>query len=433
MSAAVVTDYAPEPSLAQSGTLYASSSAAIAPLSAVLTALALGLTQLIAIRGWADRHDLRGALMQWDSLWMTNIAEHGYLGFSIGDEPIRWQSVAFFPGYPTLVRIVASPMTIFGVHDATYIAAVIVSTASCVALAAGLAVLALQLWRRLPDSVRLPPPTTRAQVCVAVAVTVLAFGAPMSVIYWMPYSESLFTASAVWALVLVLRRQYLAAGLLVLVAGLTRLTASALVLTLCAVAVVELWQWARRRTEFPVAAVLAPIIGSAGIGGYLLWADATVADIGGYFAAQDRGWGSGFDWGSSTLDWLANNLALDVGDATGLGLGLSSWSMILVAGLIAVSLWPLLGRWLPWPVWLTATTVALIVLGSGGIMHSRPRLLLLPTLLLMIPFVVRATRWASRQSYPWLWVILGVEIGGLWCGFGFWVSGHMLIDFDYGI
>lgn len=401
---------------------------------ATLTTLVTGAVQFVVMAVWGRRQGrtLHDVLMQWDAHWMTMISEHGYSGFVMSPDqtdPVQWESVAFFPGYPVLVRVVAAPMAVLDVAEATFVAALTVSTVATVAMAWGVSMLAVELWRRRGPS----PSDRRTVVVLSAAVTVLAVGAPMGIVYWMPYSESLFTAVTVWALYFLLRRRFLLAGVLTMVAGATRLTATALILLLCAAAVLELWRWWRGRQGrgFPVRALAAPVVGSLGIVGYLSWADRTVAEIGGYFAAQQRGWHSGVDMGAATLRWVTGNLP---GELT--GYTISSWSMILVALLCAVSLVMLWTGRIPWQLWLPAVVLAGIVLGSDGIMHSRPRLLLVPVLLLMLPLVVELVRTWRTATRPQVAVAGGVLLGAgavVWCVLGFWVSGAMLIDFEYAI
>ncbi|AHW62965.1 Putative integral membrane protein [Corynebacterium glyciniphilum AJ 3170] len=415
-----------------------------AVVAAVVTVVT-GAVQFIVMAVWGARGglSLREVLMQWDAHWMTMISEYGYSGFVMSPDqtdPVQWESVAFFPGYPVLVRVVAAPMAVLDVADATYVAALVVSAVATVVLAWGVSMLAVELWRRRGSNPGAGGPSDRRTVVVlSTAVTVLAVGAPMGIVYWMPYSESLFTAVTVWALYFLLRRRFLPAGVLTMVAGATRVTATALILTLCVAAIVELWRWWRnRRTAhkqpvgaFPAAAVSAPVIGSLGIAAYLAWADSKVADIGGYFAAQERGWHSGVDLGAATLRWLAGNFP---GELT--GYTISSWSMILVALLCAVSVWMLWSGRIPWQVWLPAIILAGIVLGSDGIMHSRPRLLLVPVLLLALPLVVELVRMWRTATRSQTTVMAGVALGAgavLWCVLGFWVSGEMLIVFEYAI
>ncbi|MEJ6550632.1 MULTISPECIES: hypothetical protein [unclassified Corynebacterium] len=406
-------------------------------VAGVVTVLT-GAVQFIVMAVWGGRagHGLRETLMQWDAYWMTMISEHGYTGFVMSPDnadPVEWESVAFFPGYPVLVRIVAAPMAVLDVADATYLAALLVSAVCTVVLAWGVSMLAVLVWHRCPPRRAGGDVDRRTVVVLSAAATVLAVGAPMGIVYWMPYSESLFTALTVWALYFLLRRRYVLAGVLTMLAGATRLTAAALILTLCVTAAVELWRWWRHRESavFPAAACVAPVVGSLGIATYLAWADGKVAEIGGYFSAQERGWHSGVDMGAASLRWVAGNLP---GDLT--GYTVSSWSIILVSLLCVVSLWMVCTGRIPWQVWLPAVVLAGIVLGSDGIMHSRPRLLLVPVLLLTLPLVVGLVRVWRTATRPQAVATAGVALGAgavLWCALGFWVSGEMLIDFEYAI
>lgn len=413
----------------------------VAGTSAAAAAALLRLVQIVLVDVAARGHgsDLREALTQWDAQWMLRIAEHGYTGFTYTSDPAEptiYQSAAFFPGYPTIVRVIAAPLTVFGVDDATLVAAFITSAVASLALAWGVAVLGLEIWTRATGRAA-GLGTTVATSVVAAAVV---FGAPMSVVYWMPYSESTFTALAVWALVAMIRDRSDVACVLVLAAGLTRLTGAALVATLAATAAVALIGYYRRRgtvdaVTFPWAAATAPAVGSLGIGGYLAWASDQTRSAGGYFAIQDRGWGSGWDWGRSTVGWIGDHAVGGFGDATQTGYTISAWSMIAAATLCVVTLWPVVRGRLPWQPWVFAVGVAVIVLGSGGIMHSRPRLLLIPVSLLALGIAVLAISIVARATDWKRWAGAVVVVGVLvaWYALGSWVSVTLLIDFDYGI
>ena len=442
-------------------------SRAVVPIVAATTTVLVGVVQLAVLMAWGSHRDMamRDVLLQWDSLWMTMISEHGYSGFVMSaaqSDPVQWESVAFFPGYPVLLRIVAAPLAVLNVQDATYLAAVMLSGLCAVLMTWGVARLALDMWSQ--ESSR--PVSDIFAASLTAAVGLLVAGAPMGIVYWMPYSESLFGALTVWALVFLLRQRYLLAGLLVLGAGLTRLTAVTLVVVLCAVAVRQVWRyWRSRRSEgaegaegsgpdapaprVVLAAVASPVIGSLGIAAYLRWANNAVSEIGGYFAAQERGWDSGFDAWSATLRWVGEHLFGPVSSGAAgeeaTGYAIAGWSMILVALLCVASVWALVGRWIPWPVWLVAVLIAGMVLASDGIMHSRPRLLLLPVVLLALPFLVRIVEavrghLVATEGGPGVSRVVGivgiaalVVTGVAWCALGIWVSGEMLIDFRYAI
>lgn len=451
----------------------------VVPLVSLAVTVLLQTVQLLVtqIRGARHGMTVTEVLMQWDSQWMTLISRYGYAGFAMGDagrpggDPIEWQSVAFFPGYPWAVRLLAAPVRALTGAEVTFTAANVVSAVASFVMVWGLGRLAVDvLWpaalRRMPgctgDAVGAPGPVVTGVLTAAVGA--LALGAPMSVVYTMPYSESLYTALAVWALHQLLRGRHLTAGGLVLLAGLTRITAVVLVLTLAVTAVVELCRWWRHRrggqgtgrdTARVVRACVSPVLGAAGIAGYILWANSRTAEIGGYFAAQERGWHSGVDYGAATWNWLTTQsldlFPSDSGDGTMPGYAITGWSMILVVALCVVSLYPLLTRRMPWQLWLPAVAVVGMTLGSDGIMHSRPRLLLLPVLFLLLPLVVQWTAavWRRSSVTPqgrgaegvtdggrWPVVVdtvVGVAVGVVWCAVGFTVSGAMLVDFAYAI
>lgn len=482
----MTTRPAPDPGLDPAYPLSGAFRRLVVPVVAAVVTLVVGVLQLIVMSAWASHRDatLREVMMQWDSTWMSMISEHGYSGFvmTVGQtDPVEWESVAFFPGYPVLVRMVAAPWAVLDSEDATFLGALMLSALCAVLMAWGASRLALDMWSSRKSGLFRTEgdgqTQGRRQISDAAAagltavVTVLVIGAPMGIVYWMPYSESLFGALTVWALVFLVRRRYLLAGVLTLGAGLTRLTAVALILVLCVAAAVELWKWWRTRStaggrsadsppvvpyKFPLTAVASPIIGSVGAVSYLAWANSAVSEIGGYFAAQERGWDSGFDFGAATFRWLGRNLVgVESGDEPGLATGymISSWTMVLVALLCVVSVWPLVRRWIPWQVWLVAILTAGIVLSSDGIMHSRPRLLLMTVFLLLLPFVVglfqrgfpqgtspgasvqpSSASPARNPSVPvWVLPTLLVVACVLWCVLGFWVSGSLLIDFPYAI
>lgn len=434
------------------------------PVAALATTLIVQAIQLLVMQFRGARHGmtLTDVLMQWDSQWMTLISRYGYSGFALGDsgtaggEPVEWRSVAFFPGYPWLVRVVADPVRWVTGAEVTVGAAAVVSAVASVFMVWGLGRLAVDiLWPAVTGrNVSAPGPV--GQALLTVAAGILALGAPMSVVYVMPYSEALYTALVVWAVYMLLRRRFLTAGVLVLFAGLTRLTAVVFVGTLAVAAVLELWRWWRMRharADAPapgrsgipadlLRSCAAPFIGALGIAGYIAWANGTASAVGGYFAAQERGWHSGFDAGAATWSWITTtslNVTTTVGaggmtDGTMPGYAIAGWSMILVTVLCVVSLWPLVTRRLPWQLWLPAVAVAAMTLGSDGIMHSRPRLLLIPVLFLLMPLVV----WGLARlrevlvDRPWV-AAVPVVVGVAWCVAGFWVSGEMLVDFAYAI
>ena len=161
--------------------------------AAFIPAAVLGL--MAAGRGTPLATELRS----WDGVWMLSIAQYGYDGVPVtlvdafgrhtADTPY-----AFFPGYPAAIAAVG---VLTGGN--LVVAALLVTTLAGVVAAYGLVRLA-----------ELMPGGSRRAGLLLVA---LFAAAPMGVVLSMAYTEALFCAPAVWALVGVLRRQWLLAGL----------------------------------------------------------------------------------------------------------------------------------------------------------------------------------------------------------------------------
>ncbi len=158
---------------------------------------------------------LSGELSSWDGEWFLGIAQGGY-----NDVPTRLfdafgrrsaeTPLAFFPGYPALVRWVDG---LPGVDVAG--AAFAVSLISGLFCAYGL----FELARAVRGG------SSRAGLML---VTLFA-ASPMAVVLSMTYSEATFCAFAAWALVGVVKKRWILAGVCCAAAGLVRPTAAALI------------------------------------------------------------------------------------------------------------------------------------------------------------------------------------------------------------
>ncbi|HEY0806458.1 MAG TPA: hypothetical protein VGD84_15395, partial [Pseudonocardiaceae bacterium] len=246
----------------------------LARLAPTLVYLAIRETGVLMLAWMAGRGgtDVTTALTAWDGQWFTAIAQYGYDGVPsrLVDNFGRHTSatpLAFFPGYPYVVRWVAQ---LPGVgFDA---AAFTVSLASGVACAYGLA----RLGRRVTGSSR-----------VALIFVALFAASPMAIVLSMAYSEAMFCALAAWALVGVVERRWWLAGVCAIAAGLVRPTAMALVVVVMAAAVVAL---VRRRDGWRpwLGLVSAPL----GLLAYLGYVAYRTGDLTGWFDLQRQGWGS---------------------------------------------------------------------------------------------------------------------------------------------
>ena len=259
--------------------------AAFIPAAVFLAVRALGVA-VLGLMAAGRGTPLATELRSWDGVWMLSIARYGYDGVPVTlvdafGRHTADTSYAFFPGYPAAIAAVG---VLTGGN--LVVAALLVTTLAGVVAAYGLVRLA-----------ELMPGGSRRAGLLLVA---LFAAAPMGVVLSMAYTEALFCALAVWALVGVLRRQWLLAGLCSAAAGLVRPTGSALALAvgLAAFAAVV----ARRDGVRPWFAGLLAASGLLGYLGYVGWRTGTPT---GWFDIQRTGWGSQFDGGASLVRFVA--------------------------------------------------------------------------------------------------------------------------------
>lgn len=356
---------------------------ALQPVLPALTAFyAIQVVSYVVIALVADRAGVSFTELvgSYDVHWYAEIAEHGYRQDVLLDEhgnpePV---SLAFFPLLPAL----ASVFGLFGMPAAA--ALLLVSL-----LGGGVAAWGLHVF-----GTRLGGPRVGNLMAVLWAV------APGAIVLRMGYSESLFVALAVWTLLALERRQWLAAGGLTLLAGLSRSTAVALI---AAVGVAALIAIARRRDGWRpwAAALLAPL----GLAAYLLYVAWRGGRLDAWFWIQDHAWHMGFDGGE--LTWITLGRVLSGEEPM--------WSVILAVVVVAavgllVASWFVRSIPLPAHVYTAAMTVS--ALGTGAFWNCRARFLL-PAITLAVPvafLLARAPRWVSAV------VVSLACIGGAWWG-----------------
>lgn len=176
--------------------------------------------------GWSYR--LLGVWERFDTLWYIHIAERGY------DRP---EAVVFFPLYPLLIGTL-SPL----LHS-PLIASLFISTISTFFLFWG--------FQKLlePDL----PGETAGRALVLFAVW------PSSFILFAGYPESLLMALMIWSVYFAREERWLGAGLLVLLAGLTKAVGACVVIPLAIIA------WRKKSWRaLPVSiCLLSPLIVTA--------------------------------------------------------------------------------------------------------------------------------------------------------------------------
>ncbi|WP_435583393.1 hypothetical protein [Amycolatopsis thermoflava] len=342
----------------------------------------------------ANLHDRAPDFRAWDADWYLKIAERGYAAAGEGMVDANGDAspdgpMAFFPGYPLLVRLFAP---LVGHHYVT--AGLVVSTLAGIGAAYGVA----RLARHFGGG-------RRAQL-LSVA---LVAGAPMSVVYTLPYPEALLIALSAWILVAVLERRWWYAAPLTVAAGLVNPMAAPLIPVVIVAAGVDVYQ-ERARWGAATAAMVAP----AGLVGYLLWVRATSDAPGGYFEISREGWGNEVDFGVATAKWVFGKLTS------------SSENFLVLTALAIITAcagYLLTWRKVPWPVSAyMAMTLALIV-GHSGLIHDRVRLLLsaFPLLILLAVRLGHVRFWRARP------------IAGVVVLVGLWFGAYSLTVWEYAI
>jgi len=223
----------------------------------------------------------------WDGAWLQKLAAEWYhpqvLAAGAPASDVQTNSAAFFPLYSGLVRLL-SKVTGLGPYGAGMAVSVVFSF---VAAAGIYAAVSLLLSARMPE---------QAAHRAAVVTAGLWALAPGSGVEWAVYTESLFVAIAAWTCYHVMRRNWVAAGLLALVSGLNRPTSAALIAAVGVAALIALV----KRTDGIAKPLFAILISPWGLIGYVLWVGYRMHSIGGYFLIQ-KAWNHYFDGGKFTL------------------------------------------------------------------------------------------------------------------------------------
>lgn len=316
----------------------------------------------------------------WDGKWFRDIADFGYvdkLPVSPAGKPY-WVNVEFFPGYPYLVRLVSNLTGLSSLN-----AGMVVTLLSGAAAAWGV----YALGRELTGSHR-----------TATIFALLWAVAPGSMVLTMVYSEALFVAFASWGLLAIVRRQWTAALVLCLLAGLTRNTAFALVAALGVAALQVMWEKREdgtrvgvlgREARKPVAAtVLAPL----SVVGFILWVGTIGDRWDAWFWVQDKAFNLRFDFGISTVQWMNKYL-------THLGRPIYVVCTFVIILSVALMLWSFRNRKVPLPIHVYGFLVMFLALttSNGWFFQSKPRFML-PAFTIALPLAALMAKWPRKVA-----------------------------------
>jgi Gpi18-like mannosyltransferase len=373
---------APPPAAADPGTARSRFPLRLAAIGvcvfAGLRLVAVGVSAYLLPRG--KFHNLHYSLWHliasWDSGRYLHIAAHGY---SYVPGNLRLDVIfAWVPGYPAAIDAL-SPIPGVGAHRA----AVTVTIVAGLAAAWGLTRLGLALTgdRR-----------------IALLMVALWAVAPGSIVWIMLYSEALFCALAVWALVALVERRWLTAAALTIAAGTVRSTAIALIAAVVVAALPPVVRAVRGREPIgawwrPAVSALAAPLGLAGYWAYSAWATHHLSG----FAWVEKNAHNSFDFGKGIV--VAAERAIISGPTAGVAL-----TLLIIAAAVILTAYSLTERI---PVYLHAYTLVIIVLALGPgpyYLGSKPRFLL-PAMLLGLPLARLLTRVPVWALIP-LFVVL---------------------------
>ncbi|MET9663958.1 hypothetical protein ABZY19_01175 [Streptomyces sp. NPDC006475] len=327
---------------------------------------------------------------RWDSLWYTRVAEHGYDFTLQAPDGRSLSGMAFFPLLPWLEEGLSavSPLSL---PDA----GLVVSALASVAAAWGIHAVASHVHG------------PRAGLVLVGLWAAL----PVGIVQSMAYSESLFVALAAWSLYSVLTGRWITAGLLSLLAGLTRpigLAVCAALIVAALLATADSLR-TRRRLPDPVAAMaVGCAIAPLGAAGFVLWVGHRQGHPLGYLDVQ-AGWGNGFDGGIAFARFLSSFAHSGV------------VTVVVVVLLFLLAAWPhRIGLRQGQPVALVvySAVVTLLALGASGYFGSKPRLLM-PAFPLLLPLAVVLAR--SRPAYLWATLTTLTAAGAVYGAF--WLNG----------
>jgi hypothetical protein len=364
------------------------------PLPATAAVVYLGIRALgLVVVAFLLRHGAyqraHVSLDQWiisgDGAFYRSIAAHGYDHGLI--QLTRYAVLASFPGYPAAIDSLA---WLPGLSIAS--AGFAVTLLAGLAAAWGLATLGLKLTADSRISLIMVAIWAVAPGCIALSRV---------------HSEALFCALAVWALVALVDRRWLTAGILVMLAGTVRSTAVALVAAVVVAVVIALTQAARTRQGIdawwrPVAALLLAPLGLLGYWGYVAW---VTHRPDGWFWVQKHRFGMSFDWGTSSIRVISGTFVNQVSTAELL-------VVMAILGAVALTAWSLTEQI---PVYLHVYTVAVGVLAfttSATWLSEKPRYFL-PAVLLALPVARLLAPLRTSVLVP---LIVVLTLGSTWIG-----------------
>ena len=327
------------------------------------------------LRGW----------VWFDSGWYAGIAQHGYFYVKGQQSP-----VAFFPGYPLVLRAVHG-----GISSYAWAGTLITIVAGFVA--------ALLWWVWLGDRL-----SGRAR---AVAFSLLLLYPYAWFLYGTLYSDALFLALVLGSFVLLDRQRWLLAGMVGAMAAATRPLAPALIIGIAAVALqtsgalrrreggdggrlLDRVQIDRRRLRGPL---LSAALACVGLGGYCLYLWVRFGDPVAFLTVQSA---PGWSQGAGPHTWFKITFFRMLLHAQPFVVRLIPQALVTLSALLLV---PAIGKRFGWGYGIyTLAVVVIPALGTGDFQGlGRYLLAAFPVFALLGAWLVeQAPRWIARAALP---------------------------------
>lgn len=335
---------------------------------------------------WADPHYAGKAIptstvrlvsdvyTSWDGVWYLRLVRNGYprhvaAGINYDMPDAR---VAFFPTYPALVRLVDHVLP-----GGPTVAALMVNFA----LGAIAVLLVGVLARHLYDQ----KVAERAMVLMALF--------PGSFVLSFAYTEALLIVLAAATFWLLLRHQWLAAGLVAALGTATRPNGIALVAA-CAVA-----SYFAIRDSREWRSLIAPLLSPAGFVLFQLWLGHHTGERNVWFRVQSEAWGEGASFGFTAVRRTWSAIVSPLTSPT------NTITAVCVATVVFL-LW--LSRRYRLPAAMTAYSIAVIVLMVlPETVTARPRFVYTA-----FPLLIPAAAWFERRRRDWWpWALASCAVG----------------------
>ncbi|WP_133260023.1 hypothetical protein [Streptacidiphilus pinicola] len=369
-----------------------------------LVVRAAGMSIIMLLSPGTPGYALHRLAVHWDAAWYLDVAMHGYdhaIRPWLPGVPLQSTNLAFFPIFPWMIRTVHTLLPFVPWGGASML------TACLCAVGAAWGIFAA-VNARYGDK-------------VATAAVVLWGIAPVAAVETAGYSESAFTMMAAWTLYAVVSRRWLLAGVMSVLAGLTRPTGVAVAAAVMLTGAMELWVRLRERgvrwtlpnrlgfldrlpwfdgadvREVTPArepdlwrVVVAIVVAPLGWFGFVAWTGVRLHTWDAYFKIQKL-WHSEFDFGKST----AHDFKHLFTTANPVGLYYPVVAGILIAA--AVLFFTTIAQRQPLPFVVFTFVIMVISFGDTAYFGSRARFLL-PAFPLLIPIAAGLVRVRTRAT-----------------------------------